>query len=66
MTEADKRTQARIPADVHQWLTDRAKRNDRSMNAELVRILKEVKDGTIEKTAYERGKRDGFELASNP
>ncbi|MDQ5769934.1 FitA-like ribbon-helix-helix domain-containing protein [Thiothrix subterranea] len=66
MTEADKRTQARIPADVHQWLTDRAKTNDRSMNAELVRILKEVKDGTIEKTAYERGKRDGFELASNP
>ena len=66
MTKTDKRTQARIPADVHQWLTDRAKTNDRSMNAELVRILKEVKDGTIEKTAYERGKRDGFELASNP
>ena len=62
----DKKTQARIPADVHQWLTDRAKTNDRSMNAELVRILKEVKDGTIEKTAYERGKRDGYELASNP
>ena len=66
MNKTDKRTQARIPADVHQWLTDRAKTNDRSMNAELVRILKEVKDGTIEKTAYERGKRDGFELASNP
>ncbi|QTR52529.1 Arc family DNA-binding protein [Thiothrix unzii] len=38
-----KQTQVRIPADVHQWLTDRAKVNDRSMNAELVRILKEVK-----------------------
>lgn len=62
----DKRTQTRIPAEVHQWLAERAKTNDRSMNAELVRILKEVKDGTIEKTAYERGKRDGFELASNP
>lgn len=62
----DKRTQTRIPADVHQWLTDRAKGNDRSMNAELVRILKEVKDGTIEKKSYERGRRDGYELASNP
>ncbi|WML91247.1 Arc family DNA-binding protein [Thiothrix lacustris] len=42
MNEPDKKTQARIPAPVHQWLTDRAKTNDRSMNAELVRILKEV------------------------
>jgi hypothetical protein len=66
MTEADKRTQARIPADVHQWLTDRAKTNDRSMNAELVRILKEVKDGTIEKTAYERGRMEGIQQAMNP
>ncbi|WP_084260315.1 Arc family DNA-binding protein [Thiothrix lacustris] len=40
MTEPDKKTQARMPAPVHQWLTDRAKTNDRSMNAELVRILK--------------------------
>ncbi|MDX9988648.1 Arc family DNA-binding protein [Thiothrix unzii] len=43
MTESDKKTQARIPAEVHQWLAERAKTNDRSMNAELVRILKEVK-----------------------
>jgi len=40
MTEPDKKTQTRIPAPVHQWLTDRAKTNDRSMNAELIRILK--------------------------
>jgi predicted HicB family RNase H-like nuclease len=42
MTELDKKTQARIPAPIHQWLTERAKINDRSMNAELVRILKEA------------------------
>lgn len=58
-TETEKRTQVRMPTDVHQWLTHRAKQNDRSMNAELVRILKEVKDGTIEKTAYERGRIEG-------
>ena len=41
MTSKDVRTQTRIPENVHQWLTERAKRNDRSMNAELVRILRE-------------------------
>ncbi len=41
-TEPNKYTQARIPAPVHQWLTDRAKSNDRSMNSELIRILKEA------------------------
>ncbi|MBK8451762.1 MAG: Arc family DNA-binding protein [Thiofilum sp.] len=35
------RTQIRIPKSVHTWLADRAKQNDRSMNAELVRILRE-------------------------
>ena len=41
MTSKDVRTQTRIPENVHQWRTERAKRNDRSMNAELVRILRE-------------------------
>jgi plasmid stability protein len=44
MTDPEKKTQTRMPADLHQWLTDRAKQNDRSMNAELVRILKEAKE----------------------
>ena len=61
-----KQTQVRMPVEVHQWVTERAKQNDRSMNAELVRILKEVKDGTAEKAAYERGRHDGYELGSNP
>ena len=55
-----------MPDDVHQWVTDRAKQNDRSMNAELVRILKEVKEGTAEKAAYERGRLAGIEQAMNP
>ncbi|MFM2318730.1 MAG: hypothetical protein RLZZ215_1351 [Pseudomonadota bacterium] len=38
------RTQVRFPSDIHQWLTERARRNDRSMNAELVRILRETKE----------------------
>lgn len=37
-------TQARLPSDIHHWLTERARRNDRSMNAELVRILRETKE----------------------
>ena len=37
-----------MPAEVHQWLTDRAKTNDRSMNAELVRILKEAMEKEVE------------------
>ena len=57
----DKRTQTRIPADVHQWLTDRAKTNDRSMNAELVRILKEVKAKETEQTYYTACMESGIE-----
>lgn len=40
-----KQTQVRMPAEVHELLIERAKQNDRSMNAELVRILKEVLTG---------------------
>lgn len=34
------RTQLRMPEDTHKWITQRANQNDRSMNAEIVRILK--------------------------
>ena len=47
--ETEKRTQVRMPGDVHQWLTHRAKQNDRSMNAELIRILKQAKEATEQK-----------------
>jgi plasmid stability protein len=33
-----------MPLDLHEWLTKRAESNDRSMNAELIRILKEAKE----------------------
>jgi len=42
------RTQVRFPSDIHRWLTERAKQNDRSMNAELVRILRETKEEEAE------------------
>ena len=49
--ETEKRTQVRMPTDVHQWLIHRAKQNDRSMNAELIRILKEAREATEKKAA---------------
>ena len=56
----------RLEPELSQWVRKQAKAGDRSINAELNRIVRQAKEGTIEKTAYERGKRDGFELASNP
>ncbi len=38
------RVQARYQADVHAWLAERAKRNSRSMNGELMYILKQVRE----------------------
>lgn len=61
-----KQTQVRMPADVHELLTERAKQNDRSMNAELVRILKEVLTGEADKAAFERGRQEGVRQAMNP
>lgn len=34
------RTQLRMPEQLHQWLIQRARNNDRSMNAEINRIMK--------------------------
>lgn len=66
MQEQVHRVQARMPVDVHERLTARAKTNDRSMNAELIRILKEAIEGTAEQAAYERGRLDGIRQAMNP
>ena len=43
-----KQTQARMPSNVHKWLADRAKRNNRSMNGELVDILEKTKEAEEE------------------
>ena len=53
---SQKQTQVRLPADVHALLIERAKTNDRSMNAELVRILKEVLTGPAKNAAKEQAK----------
>ena len=47
-------------------IEERAKLNGRSMNSEIVQILKEVLTGTAEKAAYERGRLAGIEQAMNP
>lgn len=38
------RTQVRLPEEISEWLKHRAKTQDRSMNAEIVRILRERKE----------------------
>ncbi len=40
MTE-EKRTQLRTTQKLHEWVVERAKRNHRSMNAEINHILEE-------------------------
>lgn len=38
------RVQTRYPSEIHQWMKDRAARNNRSMNGELIDILEKVKE----------------------
>ena len=38
------RTQTRFKPDLHAWLADRAKRNNRSLNGELMEVLKQLKE----------------------
>lgn len=33
----------RMPPELHQWLSSRAGRNDRTMTAEMLRILRKMK-----------------------
>ena len=54
-----KQTQARMPADLHQWLAGRAGRNNRSMNGELVDILQKAKEA--EQTYYTACMESGIE-----
>lgn len=35
------KVQLRLPADVHQWLVKWSKQNDRSMNGQMVAMLRE-------------------------
>jgi len=56
----------RLESSLKQWAEERAKQNGRSMNAEIIQILRETKEGTAEQTAYERGRLAGIEQAMNP
>ncbi len=40
------RTQVRIPADLMEWLKEQAKKQNRSMNAQLVELISSVKQRT--------------------
>ncbi|WML90858.1 Arc family DNA-binding protein [Thiothrix lacustris] len=56
----------RIESSLKQWAEERAKQNGRSMNAEIIQILREVKEGVAEQAAYERGRLAGIQQAMNP
>lgn len=38
------RTQVRLPEDIYEWTKARAREQDRSLNAEIIRILRERKE----------------------
>ena len=59
-------TGVRMSDDMKEQLVERARQNGRSMNSEIVQILKEALTGTAEKAAYERGRLAGIEQAMNP
>ena len=59
-------TGVRMSDDMKEQLVERARQNGRSMNGEIVQILKEVLTGTAEKAAYDRGRLAGIEQAMNP
>lgn len=48
------RIQTRYQPDLHQWLADRAKQNTRSLNGELMEILKKMKEGEEQKAVFDR------------
>jgi len=39
----------RLDSDLSQWVKERAKAGDRSMNAELIRIVRQAKEATDQK-----------------
>ena len=45
------RTQTRFKLDLHAWLADRAKRNNRSLNGELMEVLKQLKEAEEKQSA---------------
>ena len=56
----------RMTDEMRAQVEERAKQNGRSMNSEIIQILKEALTGTAEKAAFERGRLAGIEQAMNP
>ena len=50
----EKRTQVRMPEKVHSWLTDRATRNNRSLNGEMITIFQAVQSKEQDKKEEEQ------------
>jgi len=45
------RVQTRYQADIHQWLAEKAKSSNRSLNGQLMEILKKAKEEEEEQKA---------------
>ena len=56
----------RLTDDMRDWLEKQAEKNGRTMNGEIVEIIRAQMEGTTEKAAFERGRLEGIRLASNP
>ncbi len=56
----------RMSDEMRAQVEERAKQNGRSMNSEIIQILRGVLTGTTEKAAFERGRLAGIEQAMNP
>lgn len=56
----------RMSDEMRAQVEERAKQNGRSMNSEIIQILKEALTGTAEKAAFERGRLAGIQQSMNP
>lgn len=62
-----KQTQIRLPSALYEEIKEQARKHNRSLNGQLMELIqKGMKDGATERQAYEHGKREGYELGSNP
>lgn len=48
------RLQVRLDPDVHAWLAEVARREDRSLNAQINRLLRQLKEQAEQKPSAER------------
>lgn len=66
MTKPDTRPAAyslRLDPDLSQWVKAQAKDNDRSINAEINRLIRQAKEGAVEKEAFGHAFLEGMAAA---